>query len=260
MMKEKLSPATISHNLATSFIGKKVIYYPQIASTMKAARGEALRGDAEGTVVIADEQTAGRGRLERGWLSPEGCIALSIVLYPELKHLSSLIMVASLAVVNAVDTVTGLQPQVKWPNDVLIGDKKVCGILVESGIRDKNTHYAVVGIGINVNIDAGCLKDLVVPATSLSAEMGKEVSRLEMVRRLLVEFEWLYLLAKEGDAVYRQWRDRLVTLGKRVTARCGEKVYEGTAEAVDGDGSLLLRQSGGNTVRIAAGDVTLQQP
>jgi len=259
MKRERLSQASIARNLETAFVGKNVIYYPQITSTMETARGEALRGVAEGTVVIADKQTAGRGRLERGWLSPEGCIALSVVLYPESKYLSSMIMVASMAVVSAVNAITGLQPQIKWPNDVLINDKKVCGILVESGTKDADTHYAVVGIGINVNIDAGCLKDVALPATSLSVELGGEVSRLEMVRRLLVEFERLYLLAKEGDAVYRQWRDRLVTLGRQVTARCGEKVYEGTAEAVDSDGNLLLRQSGGDTIRIAAGDVSLQK-
>ena len=168
-------------------------------------------------------------------------------------------MVSSLAVVNTIKSVTGLDAQIKWPNDVLIDDKKVCGILVESGVKGRDIHYAVIGIGININLDAASLKDVATPATSLSAETGKEVSRLEIVRQLLLEFERLYLLAQEGDAVYRQWRDRLITLGRQVTASCGEKTIEGIAESVDRDGSLLLRQPGGDTVRIAAGDVTLRK-
>ena len=258
-MEEKLSQAGIMQNLPTSFIGRNVFYYSQITSTMEAARQKALEDAAEGTIVVAAKQICGRGRLKREWQTPEGCVALSLILYPELKYFPALVMVSSLAVVNTIKSVTGLDAQIKWPNDVLIDAKKVCGILVESGVKGRDIHYAVIGIGININLYAASLKDVATPATSLSAEIGSYVSRLEMVRRLLVEFERLYLLAKEGDAVYRQWRDRLVTLGRQVTARCGEKVYEGTAEAVGRDGSLLLRQSGGNTVRIAAGDVTLQK-
>jgi BirA family biotin operon repressor/biotin-[acetyl-CoA-carboxylase] ligase len=259
MIEEELSTASISHDLATSFVGRRAVCYKSLASTMETARQAVLEGAAEGTAIVTEEQTAGRGRLRREWLTPRGCVAVSVILYPELKHLPSLVMVASLAVTNAINVVTGLEPQIKWPNDVLIDGKKVCGILVESGVQAKDTHYAVIGIGINVNLDIGCLGNVAAPATSLSEETGGYVSRLEVVRQLLVEFERLYLLAKEGDAVYRQWRDSLVTLGKQVTARCGEQVYAGTAETVDRDGSLRLRRPDGSTISVAAGDVTLQQ-
>ncbi len=209
----------------------------------------------EGTVVIADEQTAGRGRIERRWLSPRGSIALSVILYPDIAYLPSLIMVASLAVAHTIKAVTGLQPQVKWPNDVLINGKKVCGILIESSVREGTVDYAVMGIGINANLGAADFSGF--SATSLSDELGKDVSRLELVRRLLVEIERLYLSLTGGDDVYREWRDSLVTLGRTVRARLGETEYQGTAESVDRDGSLLLRSPDGSRHRIPAGDVTL---
>lgn len=247
--------SAVSTGLGTRFIGRKIIYNHRLPSTMAVARREVRRGAAEGTVIIADEQTAGRGRIERRWLSPRGSISLSVILYPDIAHLPSLIMVASLAVVHCIRAVTGLQPQLKWPNDVLINGKKVCGILIESGVRGGAVEYAVIGIGINVNLRAAELSGF--SATSLSDELGRNVSRLGLVRRLLVEIERLYLSLPGGDDVYREWRDSLLTLGRRVQARLGETEYQGTAESVDQDGSLLLRSPDGSRHRIPAGDVTL---
>ncbi|GAH88453.1 unnamed protein product, partial [marine sediment metagenome] len=112
---------------------------------MEVAKQEAQLGAVEGTVIIADEQTAGRGRIKRVWLSPKGSVALSIILYPSVVNLPSLIMLASLAVVHSIEAVTGLKPQVKWPNDVLVNDKKVCGILIESSVRGNIVDYAIIG-------------------------------------------------------------------------------------------------------------------
>ena len=225
---------------------------------MAIARREALAGAVEGTVIIAEEQTAGKGRLERSWVSPRGCIALSVILYPDPSDLPSLVMVASLAVVKAIESVTGQKPQIKWPNDIIINGKKVCGILVESGVCDRNRTYAVIGIGINVNIETDSIGEVLLPATSLSYELGREVSRLELVKRLLVEMERLYLLAQGSGVVYQEWWDSLETLGKRVRASSGDTVYEGIAESVDRDGSLMIRRRDGSLRRFAAGDVTLR--
>ncbi len=257
-MKDYLTQDSITRDLATRFIGHRVILYSKTASTMEIARREAIKGAIEGTVVISNEQSAGRGRLGRLWLSPGGCVAVSVILYPDIAFLPSLIMVASLAVVHTILDITGLQPQIKWPNDVMIGGKKVCGVLVESGVRDGNIDYAIIGIGVNVNLEAAALGELSLPATSLSDELGRGVSRLELVRRLLVEMERLYLSAHSSEAVYREWKDSLETLGRRVRARSGDRVYEGIAESVDKDGSLLLRRLDGSLTRILAGDVTLQ--
>jgi len=256
-MEDDLSEVSVAGDLGTRFIGQRVIYCAKIPSTMEVAKREVLQGAQEGTVVVAGEQTAGKGRMSRVWLSPKGCIALSIILYPNRAYLPSLIMVASLAVVHTIADVTGLWSQIKWPNDVLINGKKICGILVESGVRGGGIDYAVVGIGINVNLKTTDFTGMYLPATSLSDELGREVSRLEITRRLLVEFERLYLSVQHGDSVYQEWRDSLGTLGKRVHARSGSKVYEGIAESVAHDGSLMLRCQDGSLIKLTAGDITL---
>ena len=256
-MEYDLSEVSVTRDLETHFIGQRVIYYSKIPSTMEVAKQEAQQGAAEGTVVIAGEQTAGKGRMKRVWLSPRGCVALSIILYPDIACLPSLIMVASLAVVHTIAVITGLRPQIKWPNDVLINGKKVCGILIESGVRDSSIDYAIIGIGINVNLKTTDFTEISLPTTSLSDELRRDVSRLEIIRRLLVEFEKLYLVVQSGETVYQEWRDSLNTLGKRVHARSGNKVYEGIAESVDEDGSLMLRCSDGKLKKFTSGDITL---
>jgi BirA family biotin operon repressor/biotin-[acetyl-CoA-carboxylase] ligase len=225
---------------------------------MDVAKREAQQGATEGTVIVAEEQTAGRGRIKRPWLSPKGSIALSIILYPSLAYLPSLIMVASLAVVHGIEKVTGLKSQIKWPNDVLVNSKKVCGILIESDVRGNTVDYAIIGIGINVNLRLSDFPEISPTATSLSHELGRDVSRLDMIRCLLAEAERLYLTLPSGNSVYREWRDNLVTLGKKVEVRSGETTYKGIAESVASDGSLLLRQSNGSLTKIVAGDVTLR--
>lgn len=251
-----LSPKAITSGLETGFIGQRVIYQPRLASTMEVAKEEAQRGAPEGTVVIADEQTCGRGRLERIWLSPRGGVYLSIILYPQTDYLPSLIMVASVAAAHSITEVTGLESQLKWPNDVLIKGKKVGGILIESGIRGRGVNHAVVGMGINVNLKTADFAQILPTATSLADELGREVPRLKLVRSLLFEFERLYL-SLPSEAVYQEWRDSLVTLGRKVHVRSGSSLYEGSAESVARDGSLVLRRPDGNPILIAAGDVTL---
>jgi len=224
---------------------------------MEVAKREAGQGATEGTVIVAGEQTAGRGRLKRAWFSPKGSIALSIILHPSLAYLPSLMMLASLAVVRSIEGVTGLRPQIKWPNDVLIKGRKVAGILIESSLRGKNVDYTIIGIGLNINIRMADFPELLATATSLSDELGRDVSTLAIIKRLLVEVEELYLSLPNEDSVYLPWRDRLVTLGKLVRVKSGRTVYEGTAESVTSDGSLLLRNSDGSLTKIVAGDATL---
>lgn len=258
MVKDSLSSDAITKDLATRFVGQRVIYYSSLTSTMEVARQEARQGAVAGTVIVADEQTAGRGRLKRSWLSPGGNIALSIILYPSLAYLPFLIMLASLAVAHSIEAVTGLKPQIKWPNDVLVKGRKVCGILIKSDVQGNTVNYTIIGIGINVSLRLADFPEIQPIATSLSAELGRDVSRLSVIRYLLVEIERLYLALLAGGSIYQEWRARLVTLGKRVRATTGETIYEGVAESVARDGSLLLRGLDGNLTRIVAGDVTLR--
>jgi len=257
MAENSLSAASITDNLETHFIGQRVIYCPSLTSAMEVARLEAQRGAAEGTVIVAGEQTVGRGRVNRVWLSPEGNVALSVILYPSLAYLPYLIMMASLAVVHSIEAVTGLESQIKWPNDVLINGKKVCGILIESDLRGSAVDCAVIGIGINVNLGLCDFPEIQLTATSISDELGRDVSRLSIIRSLLVDMERRYLAIQAGGSIYEEWRDSLVTLGRKVRVKSEETIYEGVAESVARDGSLLLRRPDGSLARIVAGDVTL---
>ena len=213
---------------------------------------------AEGTVVITGEQTMGKGREKRVWLSPRGSVAFSLLLYPEACQLPYLVMITSVAVARTIEKTTGLETQLKWPNDVLIKGRKVCGILIENEWLGNKVGWAVIGIGINVNIRMKDFPEIAAMATSLYDEVGKELSRVEIIRHLLAEMEKLYLSLGDGELVYREWRDRLITLGQRVRVASGEAVLEGVAEGVARDGSLLLRRGDGHLSRIVAGDVTLR--
>jgi BirA family biotin operon repressor/biotin-[acetyl-CoA-carboxylase] ligase len=255
--KDILSAENISGKLATRYIGQRVIVYPQLTSTKEIAKIAASNGVPEGTVIIAEEQTSGKGRLERSWVTPKGCAILSIILYPDIKHLPSLIMVASVALLHTIKKVTGLKAAIKWPNDILLNGKKVSGILIESMINDKNVGYAVIGMGINVNFNVKDYPEIADTATTLLDEKGKYISRLDIIRTLLVEIEKLYLLSRDKDIVYREWRDNMDTIGKKVSAKSGEMVYEGIADNVAEDGSLILTLADGKQVDFTAGDVTL---
>jgi len=258
--EEILTPELVSRDLGTQIIGHRILYYPTLTSTMDIARQAILEGTEEGTVVIADEQTAGRGRLKRSWLTPTGNIALSVVLYPLVSDLPSMIMVASLAVVRCVTAVTGIKARIKWPNDVLINNKKVCGILIETDARTSasgHANYAILGIGINVGFRPSDFPEVQSTATSLSVEAGTKVSRLKLVRHLLGEMDRLYQELGSGISPYADWRDSLVTLGQHVRVTGGETILEGVADSVERDGSLIVRCKDNSLKKIIAGDVTL---
>jgi len=258
MVKNELSANNITHGLNTRFTGQKVVYRPVMTSTMDVARQEIQKGAVEGTAVITDEQTAGYGRLRRTWLTPQDNIAISIILYPARQYLPSLIMASSLAVAASIENVTGLKSQLKWPNDVLINGKKVCGILIESQVQADTVNYAVIGIGINVNLNTDNFPEISPIATSLFHELGREVSRLTLIQNLLTEFERLYLDLQNEERVFEEWRDKLITLGKQVRVTSFNTIQEGIAESVTRDGSLMLRLPDGSLTRILAGDVTLR--
>jgi BirA family biotin operon repressor/biotin-[acetyl-CoA-carboxylase] ligase len=254
-----LSPETITRGLNTRFLGQKVIYFPSVDSTMEAARREARWGAPAGTVVIADKQTAARGRLNRTWISPQGELALSIILRPNKSSLANMIMLASLAASFSIESTTGLNTRIKWPNDVLIKERKVCGILIENDIYKNNLVHTIIGIGINVNMHIPDFPEIAATATSLSDELGKAVSRSGLAQQLLKEMEDLYLSLPQSDWVFEQWQGRLITLGQSVQVTQGNAVYHGIAESVAKDGSLMLREEDGGLSKIVAGDVTLRK-
>jgi len=258
MTEDILSAELITDGLAARLVGRRVLYYPEVTSTNEIAKTEAQAGTPEGTVIVAGRQTRGRGRLDRSWLTPEGNIALSAVLFPDETLLRSLIMMASLSVADTIETVAGLPAQIKWPNDVLVNGKKVCGILIETGVRSETVRFAAIGIGMNVNIGQEELSGVRTDATSLFLETGGRVSRLRLVRELLEDMDNLYASIVSGGSVLEEWRDRLVTLGQEVRVTEGDAAFEGIAESVDRDGSLMVRRHDGRLTRVVAGDVTLR--
>lgn len=259
MPAESLDPAFVTGGLTTRFIGQNFLYYPTVTSTMDVARSEARYHAPEGTAIFAEQQTSGHGRLKRAWLTPEGNIAVSIILYPPRKLLDSLIMLSSLAVKDSIEATTQLECQLKWPNDVLIKGKKVCGILIETSIQVDSVDYVIIGTGINVNLELSNHPEIQSIATSLATELGKPVSRVDLLRRFFVETERLYLALLDGNSLFARWRDSLITLGKPVRARSGDDVFEGIAESVAENGNLLLRQPDGRLLRFSVGDVTLRE-
>jgi BirA family biotin operon repressor/biotin-[acetyl-CoA-carboxylase] ligase len=257
-IRSDISTEAVSRRLTTKFIGRKFLYYPSVTTTMDVARKEAKAGASEGTVVVAEEQTLGRARLGRTWINPPGVVAVSIILHPEMSQLIRLTMVASLATSRCIEKATGLKTAIKWPNDVLVNGKKISGILTESALRGQSVDWAVIGIGINVNFDPKAYPEIADIATSLSVELGGKVSELEVLLHLLNELEFFYSALRRGEPIYRQWRDKLETLGKVVQVKTGNDIEKGYAESVDEDGALLLRRPDGNLVRIIAGEVTMR--
>jgi BirA family transcriptional regulator, biotin operon repressor / biotin---[acetyl-CoA-carboxylase] ligase len=246
-------PYRITQNYAV-LIGRTVYYYDTVTSTNEIAIDLAKNQAPEGTVVIAATQTAGRGRLKRAWLTPEGSLAVSIVLRPELKSLPYLIMSSSLAVVRTISALAGIPAGIKWPNDIQIKGRKVCGILIENSLKGSAVEYSVVGIGININLEIAAHPEIAAFASSLYAETGKIFAMADFTQRLLVELENQYLA---GPAVFEPWKSGLVTIGRTVRAVSGKDIYTGVAEDVDRDGCLLLRLPDSSLLKFAAGDVTL---
>jgi len=243
--------------LYTRVVGRRLLFFQEVTSTMDEATRQA-QGDAqEGTVVVAETQTAGRGRLGRSWVSRPGNLYLTIILRPTLRTLPFLSCLAGVAVVRALAQATGLQPRLRWPNDVLLGGRKVAGILVESVVEGDTVRYALVGIGINVDLQTRDVQEIASFATSLNAAVGKPVSREEVLRHLLQGMDTLYLQLAQGRMPLAEWKGLLDTLGRRVRVSWQDQVYWGQAEDVDELGNLQLRWDDGRLVTLAAGDVTL---
>jgi len=238
-------------------VGRKLAYYPTLHSTMDTARELARQNAPEGTTVIAGEQTAGRGRLGRDWFSPPGGLAMSVILHPDLSQVPQLIMAASLAVADTIRDTTGLDAGIKWPNDVLVGGKKVCGILIENEIRGEELSYSIIGIGLNINVNLGDRPDIAPIATSLSQELGRPVPYEDITAALLNRLEQFYRRLRSGDSLAPEWRARLVSIGQKVHVQSGNTVMEGLAEDVTASGALILRRADGSLTAVVAGDVTV---
>ncbi|MDD5556744.1 MAG: biotin--[acetyl-CoA-carboxylase] ligase [bacterium] len=258
---DALLPALVSHGLVAEIVGRRILHFEELRSTNDEAERLARAGAPEGTVVVAERQSAGRGRMGRAWVSPpRKGIYLSVILRPAMppSRTAFLTLCAAVAAADAVRRCAGLRASVKWPNDVRLGGRKVCGILTELATEADRINHAVVGVGVNVNHDPADLRGL--EATSLKIESGGEVERVGLARALLEELDGGYaaLCAGRYGDIVRRWLEVSDTIGRRIRAESltGERL-EGVATGLDEDGCLLIRLEGGATKRITGGDVRI---
>ena len=285
-----LSAEAIAAALTTRRLGRPVLYFPRTGSTNDVAHERAAAGAAEGLLVIADEQTAGRGRLDRRWWAPPGSsLLMSLLLRPALPpdRAGQLTMCLGLAAVEGIEAVTGLRPALKWPNDLLLEDRKLGGMLTELRLEGERLAYAVLGLGVNVNVDFddgrwtmvdgqrphppaavasavwstvdGPASGLADTAISLSMVLGREVDRLALLAALLARCEVWYERTLAGESPLAAWSVRLDTVGRRVTVATTTGSVAGMAVGVTPEGALLVRDDEAAEHVIWSGDVTALQ-
>jgi len=222
-------------------------------------------GVPEGVVVFAESQTKGRGRLGRKWISPaRKGLWLSILLRPKLRpqEATQLTVASATALRRAIQAETGLQPEIKWPNDILIGGRKVAGILTELSAEPDRVKHVILGIGVDVNLDTAELPpELCKIATSLKIEAGESVPRPELAVAILraLDEDYARIAAGRFAALADEWESHCATIGRNVTVHIGDRKARGRAESLDDDGSLLLRTEHGRLERIIGGDVALEK-
>lgn len=247
----------------TRVVGREIRVFQETNSTNDLADRLARDGVEEGLVVFAEKQNRGRGRMGRTWASPAGLgLWFSVVLRPRLplQSATQLTIAAATATRRAIHRVTGLEPDIKWPNDLLLDGRKTAGILTEMGAELDKIKYLIIGIGVNVNLASTDFPpELRRIATSLRQELGRPIPRPELAAQLLRELDEDYARVTAGqfEAVAEEWSRHCRTLGQRVTIIHGERRIEGRAEALDHDGALLLRNARGGLERIIGGDVML---
>ncbi len=259
---KSLHPLVLRKCLKTSFIGHPVIHFDQVASTINQIMLKAEKSD-EGLVVVAEKQSKGRGRFGRQWFSPRGGIWSSILVKPNrpTAEAARLNIIASLAIAEAIEKITGLDIQIKWPNDVTVDGIKVAGVLTEMVGELDRINFAVVSFGIDVNnkIPSELAKGEKPLAISLKEVLGTEVDRVALFCLILKLFEDYYIQWQESDftPILRAWEKRCLTLGKKIKIKGVSKVLEGKAAGIDENGQLILKTDDDKKHVLSAGEVTI---
>jgi BirA family biotin operon repressor/biotin-[acetyl-CoA-carboxylase] ligase len=255
-------PGEIKKNLKSKIFGKKIYSYRKVGSTNLLGFRLAETGSEEGTLIVADEQTKGKGRMERSWYSPPRLgLWMSLILRPRIPPFKApgLSICAGLALTQTIKEMTGIEAKIKWPNDCLIDGKKVGGILLELSAELDRINFVIVGIGVNVNHSAKDFpRNLSQTATSMKIKLGKDISRLALLTSFLEKFERIYLdFKKKGLSAQREMIKSFSSLlGKKVAVKFGKEKIEGTAENIDENGSLVIKTKKGEKV-VRAGEVTV---
>jgi len=254
---DRLFVFEVSHGLNTKFAGRDIHYFESVPSTMDAAMQLGISGAGEGTLVLAETQSQGRGRMGRSWASAKyKGLYLSLILRPKVLPNQSpvLTLLSAVSICEAIKKITDFDAKIKWPNDILLHNKKLGGILTELNAEMDQIRFVVVGIGLNVNNDKKMLPE---GATSLREEKGEALNRVVLLQEILRKIEMNYLLFQDKGAgsIIDKWRSYGITLGKRVRVTFHKDHLEGEAIDIDSDGALLLRKDSGIVQKITAGDV-----
>ena len=258
---DSLMAPVIARGLNTTWAGKTIVYLRSVDSTNRYARALAADGAAQGTLVVADEQTAGRGRRGRGWISPAGeGIFMTLILRPHAhpSHVAQLSLQTAMAVARAISRVCEVDARIKWPNDIVCSGKKVCGMLLEMNADEQSVHDVVAGIGINVH-QMAFEGDIAKTASSLDLLTDGRVCRADVVRAFLEEYEFVDALAKQdNDALMEAYRRYSATLGQRVQVISATGTFTGMAKAVTDSGSLIVLDDDGQEREVLAADVSVR--
>jgi BirA family biotin operon repressor/biotin-[acetyl-CoA-carboxylase] ligase len=255
-----LAPSLVRPDLGENEIGHKIVHYFRTESTNDAALGLAAHGAAHGTVVVAEEQSAGRGRFGRNWYSEKSSgIYTSIILRPALSPAAAplLTLMAGVAAHRAISASAGMTVDIRWPNDLLVNGKKVCGILTEMSAEVDRLHHVVVGIGINVN-HSSMPPELGLIATSLRMEGGRTFSRAQILVSLLKEIEKCYrmLLDEDGGAIARLWaQSSSYATGKTISVRSVAGEFRAVTVALEASGALRIRRGDGREELLVSGEI-----
>jgi BirA family biotin operon repressor/biotin-[acetyl-CoA-carboxylase] ligase len=256
-----LHASTILPHLKTEWLGQTLSVYEEVESTQYIAHRLAQEGAATGSVVIADHQSAGKGRMGRKWHSPPGTgVWMSIILRPDIPLSSTpqLTLLSSVAVLKGIIKATSVEAGIKWPNDVMIGRRKVAGILTELSAEADRVNYVIIGVGINVNqTEEDYPVELREIATSLCIEKGEPIQRNQLIVHILKEWEELYeMYMKHGFLPIKTlWEAYAVSIGKTIVARTLHGHYEGLAKGITEEGVLLLEDAGGTIHKIYSADI-----
>ncbi len=258
---DRLSAIKLMAALQTRKLGRTIKLLDEVDSTQIVAQKLAEEGAAEGTLVIAEQQNAGRGRMGKPWHSPKGKgIWMSIVLRPTtpMHFTPQLTLLAAVAVCRAIRKLAPLPVAIKWPNDLLIDGRKVCGILLESFAEDERLRYVIAGIGISVNLEPDDYPDYLEPiATSLRIAAGKQLDRTALIALVLEELEQLYELYQESGfpPIRAAWEALTISIGRTVRGMTSKGEVTGVAESIDDMGALLVRTSDGETVKLYTAEI-----
>jgi BirA family biotin operon repressor/biotin-[acetyl-CoA-carboxylase] ligase len=257
-----LSAQEVRQSLKTLKVAREIHTFGQVTSTNDLAYEMALRGTREGVVVVAESQTHGRGRLNRSWISPPGKnLYLSLILRPQVPARCVPVMtyLGAISTAEALVKNFSLKIQIKWPNDILVRRRKLAGLLNEAKVETDRVHFVVLGFGVNLNMGEGAFpKELREKATSVMREVGHEVSRVSFTRYLLESIEnWYETFLLQGpDPIIETWETLARIRGKVLEVRSFGGLYRGQAQGLDRDGTLILCNGQGETIKIAVGDVT----